>query len=109
MWGMFGIFLGTFVSLALMIACKIVVLGKHVFNGRQGFIIKDFIKYNVVFAVEMVLAKLLSPLSTGIMFIDFLLKGIAGLVITIMLSVVVFRKTDEFQYIFEIARKKLKC
>lgn len=109
MWGMFGIFLGTFVSLALMIACKIVVLGKHVFNGRQGFIIKDFIKYNVVFAAEMVLAKLLSPLSTGIMFIDFLLKGIAGLVITIMLSVVVFRETDEFQYVFEIARKKLKC
>lgn len=109
MWGMFGIFLGTFVSLALMIACKIVVLGKYVFEGRQGFIIKDFIKYNLVFVVEMLLAYEVSKFSTGIMIADFLLKGIIGLIITVLLSIVLFKNTDEFKYVSQIVRRKFRC
>ena len=108
MWGMFGIFLGTFVSLVFMIACKIIVLGKHVFENAQHVIIKDFLKYNLVFTIEMVLACGISQFSTGNMIIDFLWKGVVSLIITVILSIWIFRKTDEYKYVFGLIERKLR-
>ena len=108
MWGMFGIFLGTFISLIFMIACKIVVVGKHVFENAQRVITIGFLKYNLVFVFEMILAFFISRLSTEVMIIDFLWKGIVGLIVTVCLSIVLFRKTDEYKYVFGLIEKRIR-
>ena len=107
-YGMFGIFLGTTVSLVLMIICKTVAIGKKSFAGAQKTICADFAKYCFVFVIEMIIAKYCTIFSVTIPFLEFFMKGCIGLLITIVGSLFMFQHTEQYRYLMQFVQRKIR-
>lgn len=99
MWGMFGIFLGTFLSLMYMFVQKIIILEKAHFGNATKDLIRGCFKYFSIFAVELIISMIVCRFELSNAILEFVVKGIIGAVITIVLSGVLFSKTDEFKYL----------
>lgn len=97
-YGMIGIFIGTTVSLALMIICKVFAIGEKAFNGAQTVILTDFIKYCLVFAIEFVVIHFITSFTVSNPFIEFILKGTIGLIVVAIGSGFMFKNTEQFTY-----------
>lgn len=106
--GMYGIFMGTAVSLLLMIICKMYAIGQKSFNGAQREMTIDYAKYMIIFFVEMLAAIFCTNFSVNNCLFEFVLKGCIGLVITLIGSVFIFRRTSQYRYVMQIVERKLK-
>lgn len=105
MYGMLGIFIGTFISLLYMFIRKAMELEKNQFGGNGMQQLRVFGKYFGIFVVELVLAYYLCYASEFLnfnnLFLEFVIKVLVGMVITGLLSGLIFAKTDEFAYFKE--------
>ena len=101
-YGMLGIFIGTFVSLLFMFMCKIIALDKNHFESEGISLVRDTFKYLGLFTIELVATYFIcykANISFNNPFIEFIVKVLIGGLIAIMLSCLPFIKTDEFKYL----------
>lgn len=108
--GMVGIFIGTLVSLGLMIILKLFVLGNRCFDHAHADILFHYAIYSLTFLAELFLStKACSMVATmvhsGIS--QFLINGVIGLAISFVLSYVLYISTNENNYLSRFVKTKL--
>lgn len=112
--GMGGILMGTTCTLILQLILKTRLLFKHKFNssasGYYFFIFKIICCFGIVLLSQILVLRIIS---SGNLFVDFLLKGLLSLVLSIGCFYVMFRRSPEWgstkvllnKYIFNRFRK----
>lgn len=102
MYGMLGIFIGTFISLLYMFVRKAMVLDKYQFEGNRLEQVLVFAKYMGIFVIELGIiywaCYATDILSMSNLFVEFVVKVLFGMAVTGVLSGMIFAKTDEFKY-----------
>ncbi len=105
-YGMFGIFLGTFFSMLIQYVFKTRLL----FKAKFGLSTKQFHFKTLSYFLATTLSTVLSyfiPRSLGIQnpIVDFLVGCIFCVLITCCVNLLLFYKTREMQYVFELLKK----
>ena len=103
--GMLGIFIGTLVSLMLMVVLKLDSMSKKLFESSEKGVIAKLFIYILVFGLQLfITVSLCNFINVSSTLLEFLLKGATGLCICLLLSVAPFMKTHEFLYIKNLAK-----
>ncbi len=102
--GVFGVYLGTFLSSILPAVYKPIVVYRHVFQSdvREYFI--SYIKYALVLLGNVLVLSLFIRLfvPVEITVASFIMRGLACLVLPNLFMYAVYRRTEEFQYIINL-------
>ncbi len=102
LYGMLGIFIGTFISLLYMFINKMIILDQNHFESESKELTTSTIKYMSVFVVELIITYFVcykAPLDINSAFIEFAIKVLIGGAISCVMSGLLFVKTDEFKYL----------
>lgn len=106
--GMAGIFIGTIISLVIAVYLKAMEIGKKKFDS-PFWVEKEMIGYLILFIIELTLCHIATfKISFEIGILEFLVKCLIAGAISLFLSVVPFRSTENFKYWKGYVAKKLK-
>lgn len=103
--GIAGVFLGTVISrMSTYFWYDPYVIFKYVFQKPVMNYFIRYLKYGLVVFVVAVICDIIGSISQSNGLIELLLRGIVCLTIPNLLFFILFRKIEEFEYLFSIAR-----
>lgn len=106
-FGVLGVFLGTIISsITVCIWIEVFVLFKYGFNMSTRYYFRDYFKYSLFSIIVGVLTYYICYIiNPSILVMEFIIKGLVCLIVPNILLILVFYKTEEFQYFWNLALK----
>ncbi len=106
--GIAGIFLGTTIStIAIPLWTQSYLVYKHIFNKSVFLYFKKYVFYAVITVLVGAFTTYICHFVQTGSFISLVIRGIICITIPNVIYVLVFYKTEEFKYLFEIFKAKL--
>lgn len=109
-WGTFGVFLGTCIAfISINIWYDPYIVHKHAFNKPvSSFYIKNA-SYILIIIFSAVISQWICyfiPISSSVL--EIVVDGIVAMIISNLMFIIVFNRTQEFQYLLKMIRSVLK-
>ena len=101
-FGVFGVFLGTFISsIATCLWVEPYVLFKYGFERRVSEYFKDYAKKSLLTLFLTIVTFYICNLFSGNLYLVFVLKCFACLIVPNLILFLIYRNTDEFRYFYD--------
>ena len=108
-FGVVGIFIGTLISsITACVGVEAYVLFKNEFKKSTKYYFKDYFKYLLITIILGLITYFTCNLVTGNIYLVFIIKTLICLSIPNLILLVLFRKTEEFNYFKDLIFSKLK-
>lgn len=110
LFGLVGVFIGTFLSsMALFLYSYPIFVYKKLFNRKYIDFIKEHLKYLIISIITVfVTVIIVKQISIANEFVTLIINAIICLIIPNIIYALIFYKTDEFKYYFELAKNIIK-
>lgn len=108
--GLLGVILGTLLS-SIAIPCwqRPYLIYKHVLNKSSKRYFIEYFKYLIIIIGCSILSLIVNEyLSFGNLYLEFILKGIIVTFIFVIAILVIYRKSEEMEYIMKLLKKVIK-
>lgn len=106
--GLAGVYIGTIISGIMANMIQPVIVYRDCFDRKVWSYFKDSLKYMAtILAVLLVLLPIKNVLMIQVNFVTFLIMAFIVTLVYNLVFFVVFGKTDEFDYLWQLAAKKL--
>lgn len=104
--GVFGVFLGTFISsITVCVWIEPYILFKYVFKKNLNEYIKEYIKYLVItIIISIPTLWLCAMIKLENMYITFLIKAIVSVIMPNFLLLLIFYKDNKFKYFYNMLK-----
>lgn len=100
--GVFGVFLGTFISsLTTCVWIEPYVLYKYGFEKSLWSYFKDYFKKTLLAATLVTFTYLICNIITGNIYLSFIIKLLICLIIPNVVLLLIYRKTEEYKYFYD--------
>lgn len=108
-FGLIGVFIGTIVSsLVLFLYSYPVFVYKKLFNRKYSEFIKEHLKYFIISVIITVItALLINCINVSNLILQLVINALICIIIPNIIYVVIFRKTEEFKYYFNLLKQLL--
>ena len=101
-FGVFGVFLGTFISsIATCLWVEPYVLFKYGFERRVSEYFKDYAKKSLLTLVLTIVTFYICNLFSGNLYLVFILKCFVCLIVPNLILFLIYHNTDEFRYFYD--------
>ncbi len=108
-FGIIGIFLGTSATYAIQIFLKAYYVYKLRFKESSVKYMLMWLKVLVILICSMLISGYIcSYINISLIFIQFIVHGVIGAIISVISAVVIYNRTDEFKYCLNLAKSFLK-